>query len=905
MVPEVSSWRGELERALSKGELLVASALIVMAPIVRGEIAYGNYHSIQPVTYFGEAYFLLMLGFLGIMVLLRKIVSGRAVVPEPASILLLGILAGYIALRGVFSDYSFEAGRESVAWLSNLLLFSLLLVVASARPTGRWLLSSVVASLAVQCVLTLHQTYHTLPALREGILSGANAGRFDSQNPAVLSRVMSDEPYSTFIHPNALACWLGSALFVAAGIGIIFLISLRRKGQASLQPGFSAEKTGRRILQGSLLFWIALLPMAGWALLVTGSKGAYLAMAFSLALCCLLVPLGSGKLRRAMRLLGGAALAGLFGVVLLYWFVPDLPGRAALAASVEVRVGYWKPAMKMASGNIFFGKGPGTFGVFYSQMKTFLSQETQSAHSAYLETLAEKGLLGLGLLLAFWGWVLLRMRWRVFNAGKTVCCAAATGTADGAILRRPGVSVFKDGVENAVVVGMAGALGMSIALKIGDVHLPPQIFLGMGLFWLACFLLGSAGLFVASKGKADAGSSGLQILDWCLLLALLVFLVHSAGSMGMSLRSLIGPALILAALGLAGPGRREWRLQGGKALLAAGVTAAATAACLWLGVNDWRRGNQLTDIQNARMGRTKIGAPLPTELECALRTEKSIAQAIAQDPLNWSLHLMGARNSRKTAFLDKKNRQFREGRLRDAEKYFRAAVLLAPDRTTTVGPLARFCAWWPPLHKEASSWYERLCSLYPLKGEYLLEWGDVEMLSGNHQRGEELYHRALEGSRRTGDEAIHLSIMFEHRNRLSRLEFMVEKLAKVLDELLEKSPDNVTLLFRRTIIEVARGVIKPGQASQHMAAARDFMKKAHQKNKQDAQILLFLGYCQRLAGEKKAALATFKQVAKLELTAPGSLQPGPGSVRRAIYRLHLEKKIEDLRGEISFGEDSE
>jgi O-antigen ligase len=89
------------------------------------------------------------------------------------------------------------------------------------------------------------------------------------------------------------------------------------------------------------------------------------------------------------------------------------PGAAALrqysierfgTASGNGRYDYWNAAAKATGGDLLGGSGPGTFQLVWLPRAPYFSY-VENAHSLYLESLAEVGLVGLGLLVAFFALV--------------------------------------------------------------------------------------------------------------------------------------------------------------------------------------------------------------------------------------------------------------------------------------------------------------------------------------------------------------------------------------------------------------------------------------------------------------------------------------------------------------------
>ncbi len=901
--------REELARAVGLGEMLIAVALVVLAPVVRGETAYGAVHSVLPRTLAGDAYFLIVLAFLGAMVLVRTLAAGRLKLPEPVAVALLGIYLVYVAVRAGFSDHPYAAQREGLAWLSNFLLFALFMLVAARRGTVPVVLAAVAGSLLVQGFQVLYQYYVSLPMTREMIHAGMAGNEIDFQNPAAVSRVLASEPFSTFLHANALGGWLVSAGLASAG----------------LLAGWLVVRSAQlwRFRAVVIFSWIPIAVLFAWAFVLSGSKGAYVAGAVAVAGMLLVAPPSEGRAGRWLRLAGVAMLLLMAGGVLALWLSPEMPGRRGMAASMQVRFGYWRPAATMAAGNPLFGVGPGKFGALYTQFKGPLAEESKSAHSAFMETLAEQGLAGLLLLFSFWGWTL----WRLLHG-----------------VRAPGVKI--EGLARGERLKHL-AMGMIAGLFFTCVAAHWKL---SGIVWWSLLLLGllwAAGFTAAAWPRVrreDPSSPQLRrLVQWALAVAVAAFLIHSAADMDMSLRSLIGPALILAALGLCRAGRSELVLDGRKVWLGAAAVAGLSVAAGLLAAREWRRSEAFAVVQGVARGqcpplfpaerqallkirRERVSereeklskwrpgdgeqAPLRRSRDMALKLLREMVEtdaprltpreknlvlaermdaALKTDPQNWPLTLGCGFTKHLLANLAEKEDE-RGMWLLEAEKSLLRAVQLAPARTRPTRDLARFYLFWslrgrPSWGEKAAERYERLAELYPLSGPYRLEFGDAELLAGRPERAAKLYRQALEVSRRVGDEAIHLSILLENYNRLRWSRFMLAELARCLDEALEKQPASAVLLYRRAMVEVARGKFDAGLRVMQLAAAAE---------PDDAQLLLFVGYCYRLAGEHQKALETYRQAGTLAKRS--DRRAGPGAVARArnhtlrMHKLEVERK---------------
>jgi hypothetical protein len=93
------------------------------------------------------------------------------------------------------------------------------------------------------------------------------------------------------------------------------------------------------------------------------------------------------------------------------------------------RYDYWAAALDSTSnGHLVQGNGPGSFQLLWLPRASFFSY-VQNAHSLYLETIAEVGLVGLVLLVGFFVLVIVRGIWLVLRSHDDARARAAAVTA--------------------------------------------------------------------------------------------------------------------------------------------------------------------------------------------------------------------------------------------------------------------------------------------------------------------------------------------------------------------------------------------------------------------------------------------------------------------------------------------
>ncbi len=226
---------------------------------------------------------------------------------------------------------------------------------------------------------------------------------------------------------TSLLCGAGGAILVA-GAG----------HRRAIEQGFTGSLAAH---QGATLIVAVILVCAGVAL---AQVGIGLAARHGTAPRFLQI-----SPRRARVLLAGVAVAGVIAALALgaparlthAWHAFKQPSAVGLnqesiarfgALSGNGRYTYWKTAVDAMPGHWLTGWGPGTFQFVWLARAPFFSY-VRNAHSLYIETLTEVGVVGLLLLVAFLMFVLgvgLRRvaagRWqaRPWAAAVTAACLA-------------------------------------------------------------------------------------------------------------------------------------------------------------------------------------------------------------------------------------------------------------------------------------------------------------------------------------------------------------------------------------------------------------------------------------------------------------------------------------------------
>lgn len=179
-----------------------------------------------------------------------------------------------------------------------------------------------------------------------------------------------------------------------------------------IAAGLALEWSGRRRL--AVLATVAVLVPA---LALSESSGAALATVAGLAVLALA---SRGRVRRPAVVVASVAGAALAAAALIAFL-----GRG------NIRWSYWNAALHDYAAHPVLGSGAGSFGRYWAEHKT-TRLGALDAHSLFVESLAELGLVGLALVAAFFVTVFLaaragRGRWQAVTTAAFAAYVVHTG----------------------------------------------------------------------------------------------------------------------------------------------------------------------------------------------------------------------------------------------------------------------------------------------------------------------------------------------------------------------------------------------------------------------------------------------------------------------------------------------
>ncbi|MGO9902919.1 MAG: O-antigen ligase family protein [Solirubrobacteraceae bacterium] len=196
------------------------------------------------------------------------------------------------------------------------------------------------------------------------------------------------------------------------------------------------------------------------------------------------------------------------------------------STSGEGRYQYWTAAVDSTQGHVLGGSGPGTFQLLWLPRAPFESYVV-NAHSLYVETLAEAGVVGLALLIGFCVVVLaasirlvVRSRWEERTRAAGVAAALVAFLVFAAfdwIWQMPVVPAVFLLLAAAVLAprATAGKKGTSAGRRLGALRLARlgAIALGVGSLLAIAFPLATSSALSQSQAAASAGNTVAALAD--------------------------------------------------------------------------------------------------------------------------------------------------------------------------------------------------------------------------------------------------------------------------------------------------------------------------------------------------------------------------------------------------------
>ncbi len=308
-------------------------------------------------------------------ILLRRLTILRCGIGIPVAVYVLAV-----AVSPVFAAYKYPALQSAAVWLTNALLFFLIVNLASEKKTAALFLAALVASMAAAAAHGIYQRHTGFDIMREEFWASE---QFSSpiEIELAVERTGKDEPYAAFRTANIFATFLVTALPAA----ILWLVALLRKKDVS--PAHLAR-----------VGCISALPAITLACLwFSGSKAGMAVFAAELLLLLIILLVFLLKSRPALRatvlvlVLAGIAAGGVLAL-------PQL----AENRSVQFRFGYWESSLGIIREHWATGVGLENFRWSYLRHKIPEAGEVGYPHNSVIQAFSELGFAGGISFIAIW-----------------------------------------------------------------------------------------------------------------------------------------------------------------------------------------------------------------------------------------------------------------------------------------------------------------------------------------------------------------------------------------------------------------------------------------------------------------------------------------------------------------------
>jgi O-antigen ligase len=333
---------------------------------------------------------------------------------------------------------------RSVALVAGLALLAWLAAPAIARPR-----LAVLTASAVSAVGFTLSVYAIFARSRFGALL---YGRFAVPTPT---------PFGPFVSKNHFAGYVVMAALLAAGLAVGLAAGARTR-----DPDWTASPRAG----GVVLAMVAALAMA-LAALASLSRGGAIALGAG-AVSLLALRVLQSRARRA--LLPALALAAVLGLVLVALVPPATHARMRDLGGASFRLGTWRDGLRLARSSPGVGIGLGAFHDAYPRFKQGYGLiRVEHAENDYVETLAESGVLGLGLALVG-GALLLSRAARAGSSATSSDARVLQGIGAGAIAGLIALAVHSAVDFNLRIPSNAALAAVLVAVAAGAAGVRPR-----------------------------------------------------------------------------------------------------------------------------------------------------------------------------------------------------------------------------------------------------------------------------------------------------------------------------------------------------------------------------------------------------------------------------------------------
>jgi len=288
----------------------------------------------------------------------------------------------------------YSTQTSAIHFLALALFFSLALIAINRAARIRRTVS----------IITVFGSAFAFFAILQGVLS-------PNRIYGVYERAFA-EPYGSFVNRHNFAAYM--EMTIALPLAMVLVGAVKRDQR--------------------LIYFTAIILMAV-ALFLSGSRGGLVALVAELILLVIMTTRLSSKKKVVVRFaLAGALLVLIVAGTIFVGGESSLTRIAETATSNNLttdRTHIWEVTVSVIKNNFAFGDGLGAFGVAYTAFDDHSGLErVEQAHNDYLQTLADAGIVGLVIGVAFLV-LLVRTALRNVRRKNTFRRAVAIGATAG------------------------------------------------------------------------------------------------------------------------------------------------------------------------------------------------------------------------------------------------------------------------------------------------------------------------------------------------------------------------------------------------------------------------------------------------------------------------------------------
>lgn len=301
----------------------------------------------------------------------------------------------------------------------------------------------------------------------------------DRFGPLLYGRLMvpTVRPFGPFVNQNHFAGWTAMAALLVAGLAAGLAADARARGRDWTK--------GRRAALVAFAIVASLVMALG--VLASHSRGGALALLVGTG-CLLTLTLPRPGGRPAVTV-SAAALALLLGIAVVSLAPASSRERLRSLGGASFRLDTWRDSLRLAATSPLLGHGLGAFHDAYPRFKRgHESVRVEHAENDYLETLAETGIVGLGLALA----ALFLLFRAVVGQAAGERSAVVLGASRGGLAALTALAVHSGFDFDLRIPSNAALAAFAVAIAAAGARLRP-----LGRVRAAVFALG-AGLLLAS-----------------------------------------------------------------------------------------------------------------------------------------------------------------------------------------------------------------------------------------------------------------------------------------------------------------------------------------------------------------------------------------------------------------------